>query len=358
MAASPDTDARETIEQRLHRTGIARLGSLESGFRYRRPDGTRPTRGDLARIAALVIPPAWRDVRIASTAGNRVQAIGRDQRGRLQYRYHEAQHARRERAKLERILRFAAALPRLRARVDRDLRRRGLVRERVLAAVVRILGSCLLRPGSASYAKENGSFGIATLRPRHVRTNGATIVFAFPAKSGKRHRAEMRDARVARVVRELLDTGAREVFAYERPRRARPRGGREPDLVDVRRRDLNAYLEEAAGERISAKDFRTWPGTLVCAASLARGAGGTSPAGRRRGVAAALRATANLLGNTPAVCRRSYVFGAVLGAYERGRTVRATLDGTPSLLSDDPGTRRLERAVLKLLRARRSGRAH
>ncbi len=354
--SSRNTRTRETIEQRLHRTGIARLGPRRR-FRYRRADGTKPSRGDRARIASLVIPPAWRDVRIASSAHDRVQAVGRDQRGRLQYRYHEVQATRRERDKLERILRFAAALPRLRVRVDRDLRRRGLVRERVMAAVVRVLGACLLRPGSAAYAKANGSFGIATLRPRHVRTKGTSVVFDFPGKSGKRRHCELRDARVATVVRELLAAGVEEVFAFEPRRRSRGAAERaRRRLVDVRRRDVNVYLAEATGERISAKDFRTWAGTLVCASTLASLGcpAEASVANGRRAVAAALRETASVLGNTPAVCRKSYVFAAILGAYERGETVDATVPAIDSLLArGDRRLRRLEGAVLELLRSAR-----
>jgi DNA topoisomerase I len=346
--------ARETVEQRLHRTGIARLGSRQRGFRYRCADGSAPSSQDRARIASLVIPPAWREVRIARSSRERVQAIGRDQRGRLQYRYHQAQVARRERDKLERILRFAEALPRLRVRVERDLHRRGLARERVLAAVVRILGSCLMRPGSAAYAEQNGSFGIATLRRQHVRTRGARVVFEFPGKSGKHHRSELRDARVATVVRELLAVRAREVFAYDARPRASARGARAPrTLVDVRRRDINAYLAEAAGVRITAKDFRTWAGTLVCAAALAnvgRPANGSITQGRRA-VAAALRETASVLGNTPAVCRKSYVFASILSAYERGHTVSAAVPAVDSLMSrEDRRLRRFERAVSRLLR--------
>jgi DNA topoisomerase I len=356
MVDSKRAHPRETIEQRLQRTGIVRLGSPHRGFRYRRANGTSPTRADRARIASLVIPPAWRDVRIAPSAHERVQAIGRDQRGRLQYRYHEAQTVRRERGKLERILRFAKALPRLRRHVERDLRRRGIVRKRVMAAITRILGSCLLRPGSATYAEANGSFGIATLRPRHVRTRGATIVFEFPGKSGKNHHCEMRDVRVARVVRDLLRVGAKEVFVFASHDPAAAAGagpGAPRSLVDVRRRHVNAYLAEATGERISAKDFRTWAGTLVCASALSSRGCPTngSVTHARRAVAAALRETAELLGNTPAVCRKSYVFAPILSAYERGQTVEASVPAIRSLVArDDRRLQRLETAVLRLLR--------
>jgi DNA topoisomerase-1 len=345
----------ETVEQRLQRTGIVRVGSPRRGFRYRRADGSRPSAPDRARIAALVIPPAWRDVRIAPSPNDRVQAIGRDQRGRLQYRYHAQQAEQRERDKLERILRFAAALPRLRVRVDRDLRRSGLCRERVMAAIVRILGACLLRPGSAAYARDNGSHGVATLRRRHVRVVGDTVRFEYPGKSGKHQRHELRDARVARVVRELMPLRTPELFVFEASRRsasARGRGRMSRAFVDVRRRDVNAYLAEAAGERISAKDFRTWAGTLVCASLLAnaRGCDGAVTAGGRRAVAAALSATAGVLGNTPAVCRKSYVFGAIFDAYARGETVGAGVTAIGTLVArGDSRLQRLERAVARLL---------
>lgn len=329
------------------------MGSQKGGFRYRRADGAKPSASDLARIAALVIPPAWQDVRIAPTARERVQAIGRDRRGRLQYRYHAAQVVRRERLKLARILRFAAVLPRIRRQVDRDLRRAGLGRERVMAVIVRVLGACMLRPGSAAYAHGNGSFGVATLRPRHVHVRGATIVFHFRGKSRKEQHHEMRDARVADVVRQLIALRRRELFAFERPGSALGvrRGLRR--FIDVRRRDINAYLADIAGERISAKDFRTWTGTLACAAALANAGRPTTASARdrKRAVADALRQTADILGNTPSVCRQSYVFAAVLKAYRRGYTVPTSVASIASLGSaDDRRLRRLEQAVLDLLR--------
>lgn len=351
-AGAARTAPAPTWREQLERSGIRRLGSSARGFRYRR--GRRsPGVDDLHRIRDLRIPPAWTDVWVSADPAARVQAIGRDRAGRDQYLYHPRHVAERERHKTDRVLRFAAALPRLRRAVARDLRRPGLPREKVHAAIARILSNCFLRPGSAAYADENGSYGIATLRRRHVTVSGDTVVFDFRGKSGQPQHAELADARVARIVRELLKLPGAEVFKWRNA---------DGTLADVRRRTINAYIKEVMGERFSAKDFRTWAGTLVCACALAH-AGvepGESRAARNRKRVAAVRDTAAVLGNTPAVCRSAYIQPRVLECFERGEVLPGGTAGIAGLLAHTGVAHHpAERALLALLRrsspARRRG---
>lgn len=324
-----------TILERLTRTGIRRIGTKGRGFRYVRPKGGAVSARQRVRIEALRIPPAWRDVAIAPSERAWVQAIGRDAKGRWQYLYHAKQTVRRERLKLERLLRFIRALPSLRRDIARDLALPGIPRERVLAAIVRVLGTCFLRPGSDAYANENGSYGITTLRPRHVGVRGTVLKLDFVGKSGQRQVREIRDRHVARLVRELLRHRG-EVFKFENG------GGA---IVDVKARHINDYIRERMGERFSAKDFRTWAGSLLAASALARmpAESRSSPTACRRAIAAAMREVAAQLGNTPAVCRSSYVFPAVLRRFEEGRVVRHPVAVIPH------GSRALERCERSLL---------
>jgi DNA topoisomerase-1 len=331
--------------------GIRRQGTVRSGFRYRGADGRRPSRADLERIRALRLPPAWTDVRVAPQPGAKLQAIGTDAAGRIQYRYHPEFQRRRSAAKYRRLLRFADALPRVRAAVERDLRRDDLSRAHVLAAMVRILERCHMRPGSSAYARENRSYGLATLRPRHVRLAGDLVVFDYRGKSGQRQVRELRDRRVAGLVRRLLRLPGRDLFKFVE-------GGQ---VIDVRRRHINAYLRASSGAPFTAKDFRTWAGTLVCASELARAAATTAGAalagapapGRtahRRTVNAAMKAVAARLGNTPAVARAAYVSPAILEAFSRGRCLERALrpEETPGRTR---GLHPAERALVALLRA-------
>jgi DNA topoisomerase I len=334
---SPARRRRVTIVERLQAEGIRRLGTPKRGFRYRTPAGRRPSAADLERIAALRIPPAWTGVVIAPQERANVQAVGQDAAGRWQYLYHPVQTARRERIKRDRLVLFIRHLPALRRAVARDLAQPGLGRRTVLAGVTRLLATCFLRPGSDEYASANGSFGLATLRPRHVQVRGDRIVLDFRGKSGKRMQREVRDRRVASLVRELLRHPG-EVFKF-----------RDDDgaLRDVKRHHVNAYLAEVAGQRVTAKDFRTWAGSLLCACALAREAPAAAPRARRRQIAAAVREVAEHLGNTPAVCRASYVAPAVLRAYESGRRVARAFDDVASLAR--AGSRAVERAERALL---------
>lgn len=334
--------------ERLQQIGIRRLGSPKRGFRYR-PASGRLTKADLDRIRALKIPPAWTDVAINPAAKGRVQAVGKDAAGRWQYLYHSDHTKLQEIRKFKRLAKFAQALPKLRATVSRNLRQPGLSRERVLAAILRILSTCFMRPGSQSYASEHGSYGIATLRRKHVTVKGDLIEFDFPGKSGVRQRRQLRDRQVARVIRESIKVPGFNVFKFENG---------EGKTVNVTRQHINTYIKEVMGDRFSAKDFRTWAGTLVCACALAR-AGVVMPEEstlrtqarvRKRRIVAAIKETAEVLGNTPAVCRSSYVCPEVIHDFEQGRVIDSCFTNLTDLVSfRGRGLHDAEHALLKFL---------
>jgi DNA topoisomerase I len=329
--------------ERLRKNGIRRLGSPKKGFRYRTAEGGPPGAKDLARIRSLVLPPAWKDTVIAPSATASLQAVGRDAAGRWQYRYSDAHVRRREAEKFRRILDFAAALPKMRAAVARDIALPGFPRERVLACILRILSTCFLRPGSQVYASENGSFGIATMRNRHITVKGDVLTYDFRGKSGKLQHAEMRDRTASAIVRKLKKLRGAEVFKYL---------DADGKVVDVKRRDINRYIKDVMGEAFTAKDFRTWYGTLVCARELARAGSdpSESPSVRKRKMVAAVRVTAERLGNTPAVCRASYIYPSVLNSFERGRTIDRHFEPVENLATARRGLRQSERALIRLLK--------
>jgi len=333
-----------TIIERLQKSGIRRIGTAKRGFSYRPADGRKVSAAERARIEALKVPPAWTKVTVHPTSRASVQAIGMDGAGRWQYLYHRAHVARRERHKRDRLVRFIGALPRMRQTAARDLARPGLEKEKVLAGILKILATCFLRPGSEDYAAENGTYGLATLQRRHVSVRGDVIRFDFKGKSSQRQQRELRDRRVARLLRELLKHPG-EVFKYR---------AEDGLIVDIRRAHINAYIKDVMGEAFSAKDFRTWAANLLCASALAHGAPDLTAtrADHRRHVAGAIRHVAEHLGNTPAVCRASYVFPLLIEAYEKGRVVREPLDRIDPLANGS--VRRIEaveRALLKLLRS-------
>jgi DNA topoisomerase-1 len=300
--------------EQLQRTGIKRLGTPARGFRYKRADGKKVSAAEMNRIDELRIPPAWTDVWINAAAGGAVQAIGSDVAGRLQYLYHENHVRRQEAKKFRRVIKFAEALPGMRTTVAANLRQPDLGRDSVMACILRILSTCFIRPGSHVYANENGSFGIATLRPRHVKVKGDVVEFDFPGKSGVRQFRQIKDRKVSKVVRKLLQHTSREVFKYQNGN---------GEFVNVTRPHINSYIREVMGENFSAKDFRTWAGTLVCACALAKaGADITDkPTVRKRKIVAAIKETAEALGNTPAVCRSSYICPEVINSFETGRII-------------------------------------
>jgi DNA topoisomerase-1 len=330
--------------ERLHKSGIRRLGTPKRGFRYLTAEGGKVARADLKRIDALRIPPAWINVAINPSAGGAIQVVGRDAAGRWQYLYHENQVKRRERKKFERLLKFSRALPQMRKVVARDLRKTDLGRERVMASILRILSTCFIRPGSQVYASENGSYGLATLRPKHVRVRGDLVEFNFRGKSGVEQHSELKDRQVAKVVRALLRVPGREVFKYQNG---------DSQFVNVTRPHINNYIKEVMGQKFSAKDFRTWAGTLVCACALAR----VDPeipdtkTGRKRRVVQAIKETAGVLGNTPAVCRSAYISPEVLESFERGKVIETYFETVEQLVNHrGKQMHAAERALLRLLK--------
>jgi DNA topoisomerase I len=308
-------------------------------FEYVGPDG-RQIRDPaiLDRIRSLVIPPAWKDVWITTRARGHLQATGRDARGRKQHRYHARWREVRDADKFDRMSEFGRVLPRIRGRVARDLRRPGLPKEKVVATIVRLLETTFLRVGNEEYAQQNNSFGLTTLRNRHVKVTGATVRFLFKGKSGVEVAAGVTNRRVARVIKRCEELPGQNLFQY-----IDDDGERRTVTSD----DVNDYLREVTGADFTAKDFRTWAGTVLAARALREAAGFESETESKRNVVAAIDGVAHRLGHTRAVCRRSYVHPAVIEAYLDGRLATAigvTAARTQARLSAD------EAAVLALLR--------
>jgi DNA topoisomerase-1 len=331
-----------TVVANLQSDGILRLGGMKSGFRYRLARGGKPGQRQLERISTLRIPPAWRSVAIDVKHHAWIQAVGQDKAGRWQYLYHQRAVARRERRKHSRLVAFARTLPQLRSQVSRDLAREDYGRERVLACMLRILSICFLRPGSEEYASENGSFGIATLRTRHVEVRGSLVRLRFIGKSGKGHVYEFRDRKIASAMRALLKVGGRRVFTFQ---------DAAGEWKDVRREHINAYIKESMGGAFSAKDFRTWAGTITCACALARIGveAADSPTAIKRKVVTAVKETAETLGNTPAVCRASYISPAVIRAFEAGRVIRHPVVAVSDLATSRGRLHLCERSLIRVL---------
>jgi DNA topoisomerase I len=289
--------------------GIRREGG-PLGFRYRRADGRLVRNAaDLKRIRSLAIPPAWTGVWICSDPRGHLQATGRDARGRKQYRYHAGWRLCRDENKFDRIQAFAVALPIIRTRTAAHLARSGLTRERVLATVVQLLEKSLIRVGNEEYARANRSFGLTTLRDQHVDVRGSMLRFEFRGKSGKRHSVGVNDRRLARIVKQCRDLPGQELFQY-----IDDEGTRQ----DVDSADVNAYLREITGEDFTAKDFRTWSGTVLATTALCELEEADSMARAKKNVIKAIEAVAGVLGNTPAVCRKSYIHPAILDCYMDG----------------------------------------
>ena len=329
------TDARPGIQRR-------RAGR---GCSYRSPDGeTIHDKAVLARIRALAIPPAWTDVWICPDPAGHLQATGRDARRRKQYRYHARWRARRDDAKFERLLDVARVLPRIRARCDEDLATPGLTREKVLAAVVRLLELTLIRVGNDEYARLNRSFGLTTLEGRHASVRGTSIRFRFRGKSGQRHEVGLRDRRLAAIIRRCQDLPGQDLFQYVDD---------EGVAHDVTSDDVNDYLGEISGTDITAKDFRTWAGTVLAYRALRALAPVDDDRAAKRNVVEAVRLTAGRLGNTPAVARNSYVHPAILEAYLDGAIGGALLEAAEEQ-ADPPSAAdpEEEAEVVALLKAR------
>ena len=328
-------------KRELLRNGIRRIGSKERGFRYETSAGAAvEDERTLARIASLGIPPAWREVRIAPGTRAPLQAIGLDAKGRTQYRYHPAFRQRREDAKYLRVVGFGEVLPRLRARVRADLARPGLGRERVLAALVRLIDQGFFRVGNDKSARSEATFGLTTVRGNHVKVQGDRVVFEFVGKWRKPHAKSLPDPQVAKVVRELKAKGdGGELFRWIEP------DGR---AVDVKDRHVNDYIQSIIGPQFTAKDFRTWAGTLLASVALGNQGQADTKKARKKKIKTAIETTATLLGNTPAVSRSSYICPRLLHDYEEG------LDFAPMRKRASPipktGQSEAEKALLQFLR--------
>jgi len=322
---------------RRHRAG--------KGFRYANADGMRvDDPAALKRIKSLVIPPAWTDVWICPQPNGHIQATGRDAKGRKQYRYHTRFREVRESTKFHRMLGFAESLPQIRNRVNDHLGLRGLPREKVLATIVRLLESTLIRVGNDEYAKENKSYGLTTLKNRHVEVAGTELRFNFKGKGGKNWRLGIRDRRVAKVIRACQDLPGQELFQYVDD------GGVTRDVTSS---DVNAYLREISGEDITAKDFRTWHGTVLAALSLHAFQKFHTQTAAKKNIRQAIHRVAARLGNTPTICRKCYIHPEILTTYVEGSLrlgIKQQIDA--ELRVELSGLSPEEAAVLALLQSR------
>jgi DNA topoisomerase-1 len=326
------------------RRGIQREKAGE-GFSYLKPNGELvQDAATLERIRKLVIPPAWTDVWICPKANGHIQATGRDARGRKQYKYHPQFREVRESTKYEHMMEFARALPEIRAKLAEHMALRGLPREKVLATVVHLLETTLIRVGNEDYAKSNKSYGLTTLRDPHVKVNGSELRFQFKGKSGKTWRLQVKDRRIARIVKACQELPGQELFQYIDD---------EGELRDVTSADVNAYLREITGRDITAKDFRTWAGTVLAALALREFESFDTQAGAKKNVRAAIERVASRLGNTPTICRKCYVHPEVLEAYAEGGLLLDIKDQVEAELRENLASLRPEEAaVLGLLEAR------
>ena len=344
--ADPPTAARAAGLRYVHddRPGIRRE-AVKDGFRYLDAKG-EPVEDEatLKRIKSLVIPPAWTDVWICPQANGHLQATGRDARGRKQYRYHPKWRSVRDEVKYERMINFGKALPQIRKEVDRALGLPGLPREKVLATIVYLLEATMMRIGNDEYARENKSYGLTTLRNRHVRIDGSEVEFRFRGKSGVHHDVKVHDRRLARIIGRTRDLPGQHLFEYVDD-------DGQPHTVDSS--DVNDYLREISGEDYTAKDFRTWSGTVLAALALQEFEKFDSETQAKKNVVRAIESVAEKLGNTPSVCRKCYVHPAVLDAYMDGTMLeglRALAE--EKLVEDLHALQPEEAAVLAMLQGR------
>lgn len=317
------------------------------GFTYLDAKGSAVTDArTLERIRKLAIPPAWTDVWICPVANGHLQATGRDARGRKQYRYHAEWRSFRDDTKFGRMIAFGEALPKIRERVERDLSLRGLQREKVVAAVARLLESTLIRIGNREYARQNGSFGLTTLRDGHVDIEGSKLRFEFRGKSGKEHSVEIQDRRVARIVKQCRDLPGQTLFQYLDEAGERQK---------ITSEDVNAWLKETTGEDFSAKDFRTWGGTVLALSALLEIGVCESEKEAGKAVVDTVKRVAEELGNRPAICRKYYIHPVVIETFVAGKLEEAlaeVVEESPGGPGGD-GLQKLEAQVLALLRGRK-----
>lgn len=298
----------------------------------------------LKRIKSLVIPPAWTDVWICSQANGHLQATGRDARGRKQYRYHPKWRNVRDEVKYERMINFGNALPTIRAEVDKALKQPGLPREKMLATIVYLLEATMMRVGNEEYARTNKSFGLTTLRNRHVKVDGSDVEFKFRGKSGVYHKIHVHDRRLARIIRSTRDLPGQELFQYV---------DEEGETHSIDSSDVNEYLRTITGEDYTAKDFRTWSGTVLAALALQEFEKFDSETQAKKNIVRAIESVAEKLGNTPSICRKCYVHPAVLDAYLEGSVLEAMRERTEQHLSEDlHALQPEEAAVLAMLQQR------
>jgi len=298
----------------------------------------------LLRIKRLAIPPAWTDVWVSPSPNGHIQATGRDARGRKQYVYHERWREVRDENKYDRIISFGKALPKIRRRVSQDLKLPGLPREKVLATVVQLLERTFIRIGNEEYARENKSFGLTTMKDRHVEVKGAKLRFRFRGKSGREHEVDVTDRRIAKIISKLQDLPGQDLFQYLDDN---------GEVRDISSQDVNEYLRKITGEDFSAKDFRTWAGTVLTAIALNAQEKFETQKQANANIKSAISAVAEILRNTPAICRKCYVHPAVLENYLDQKSIDGLKRTSEAELEkDDIDLRANEKAVLKFLEAR------
>lgn len=351
----PDEDFSPPSPQETAReAGLRYVSDARPGFRreksgeewtYFDASGDRVAAEEhLARIRKLAIPPAWERVWICPQANGHLQATGIDARKRKQYRYHEGWRAARDSSKYGRVMAFGRALPSIRKRTEADLGLSGMPRAKVLAAVVRLLETTLIRVGNDQYAKENNSYGLTTMLNRHAKVNGSSVRFKFKGKSGVKHEIDVNDRRLARMVRKCQELPGQEIFAYI---------DEQGVVKDVTSQDVNDYLHEIAGDEFSAKDFRTWAGTILAALALREFEPFTTGREAKKNITAAVESVARTLGNTPAVCRKCYVHPVVLDSYMDGATISVLQQEAEHVLAERLHSLKPEEAaVMTLLQQR------
>lgn len=358
MLLDPNTSSENVVDPRdaAETAGLRYVSDEEPGIRRRKAgkgftyvgtDGKKiADEATLARIRSLAIPPAYTDVWICPRADGHIQATGRDAKGRKQYRYHPAFREIRESTKFEHMIEFAKALPAIRKTIDDHMSQRGLPREKVLATVVHLLENTLIRVGNSDYAKQNKSYGLTTLRDPHVKVDGTELRFQFKGKSGKTWRLSVRDRRIAKIVKACQDLPGQDLFQYL---------DEEGQQQSVTSADVNAYLKEITGRDITAKDFRTWAGTVLAAMALAEFEEFDSEAKAKKNIREAIERVSSRLGNTPTICRKCYVHPEVFSCYLEGSLLLEIKEEVEAELRDNlAGLKPEEAAVLSLLQERLS----
>jgi len=335
--------AAESLEA-AEDAGLRYVGDDQPGFSRQRKGEEfeyldtrgKPIRDEqrLLRIKRLAIPPAWTDVWICPTPNGHIQATGRDARRRKQYRYHERWREIRDENKYDRLINFGKALPKIRRRLKKDFALSGLPREKVLATIVQLLERSLIRVGNEEYARENKSFGLTTMQDRHVDVKGSKLRFRFRGKSGREHEVDVTDRRLAQIVSKVQDLPGQSLFQYLDD---------EGNVRDITSQDVNEYLREITGEDFTAKDFRTWAGTVLAAIALSATGEFETKKQAKANIKKAIEAVAKMLGNTPTICRQCYIHPIVLETYLKGDSIDSLKQGTAKALA--------EAAVLKLLQA-------